>query len=182
VPFAFATTLRPHQGVREHVFGHGPDIAAAEADAATQIASEVIPPLVEATTGIASVCGFEESGKPSVVLPDRFPPGWRIVLGPLWRWTATGRAPCCLHCILTVGSGALAPLFERGAPACLRIFVGRKADGSAQADCRVDGTDRPEMAARIVERARLWPAEDGFTMRRQTLMLVPPGSTHGDPP
>ena len=52
----------------------------------------------------------------------------------------------------------------------LRLFAARDAEGTPQADCRVNGEDWEKGAQRVGEYARSWPAA-GYEFRKQYVVL-----------
>lgn len=75
--------------------------------------------------------------------------------------------PCCL---LTNSFGAFKELFEDREFYGVRMFAARDANGTPQADCRVNGEDWQKGAEALTAYARTWP-QAGFEFRKQYVVL-----------
>lgn len=78
--------------------------------------------------------------------------------------------PFCPCCLLTQSMGAFKPLFERPGSFGLRLFAMRGPDGSADADCRVNGEDFPAGKAALKQYVAKWPAA-GVEFRKQYVII-----------
>ena len=78
--------------------------------------------------------------------------------------------PFCPCCLLTRSFEAFKGLFETDAFYCLRLFAARDADGTPQADCRINGEDWERGAQALREYAATWPAA-GYEFRKQYVVL-----------
>jgi hypothetical protein len=102
----------------------------------------------------------------SVLTADR-----RVVLGPPLQMVQHPAAPTggddfCPCCLFTQSIAAFDDLLKDRAFHAIRLFVLRDAQGEIEADCRVDGIDRPSAAAALVKYAKTWP-DRGFEYRKQ---------------
>src|SRR5215510_12369335 len=75
--------------------------------------------------------------------------------------------PCCL---LTNSYGAFESLIESDGFFAIRLLAMRNGDGSAQADCRVNGEDWQAGQRALCDCARTWP-DAGFEVRKQYVVL-----------
>ena len=71
--------------------------------------------------------------------------------------------PCCLF---TNSIAAFDDLLKDRAFHGIRLFVTRDTNGEIEADCRVDGIDRPEAVAALIKYAQTWP-DRGLEYRKQ---------------
>ena len=100
----------------------------------------------------------------------------QIILGPPMHTVARevserGEAhdfcPCCL---LTNCIDAFLEKIEGDRFYGIRLFAARNADGTAEADCRIDGVDWPPGKAALLKYAATWPAR-GFEFRKQFVAI-----------
>jgi hypothetical protein len=104
----------------------------------------------------------------------------RAVLGPVVRM---GQQPppapggeeegghCfCPCCLLTRSFETFRPLIEGDQLYCLRMYAFRDADGTAGADCRINGEDFEVGAQALREYAKSWPPA-GIEYRKQLVIL-----------
>ena len=113
--------------------------------------------------------------KPGKESTSVLPPHRRVLMGPpLQMAQNTARlagdhefCPCCLftRCITDAQE-----LLHDDAFHGVRLFVTRDRDGFVQADFRVDGVDRPDLAGKLVEYAKTWP-ERGLEYRKQYVVI-----------
>lgn len=75
--------------------------------------------------------------------------------------------PCCLF---TNSYDAFKALFEGEGFFAMRLFAARDEDGSALADCRVNGDDYPAGAEALREYVTTWPLA-GYEYRKQYVIL-----------
>jgi hypothetical protein len=52
----------------------------------------------------------------------------------------------------------------------IRLFVSRDEEGHVEADCRLNGIERPEGAAALIRYAQSWP-DRGFEYRKQYVCI-----------
>ncbi|HEU4779993.1 MAG TPA: DUF6348 family protein [Steroidobacteraceae bacterium] len=102
--------------------------------------------------------------------PDR-----RVVLGPPVRMAQKtdplpGDHDFCPCCLFTSSIGAFEGLVNDEAFFGIRLFVSRDTEGHIEADCRVNGVDRPEGAAALARYAQSWP-DRGFEYRKQYVCI-----------
>jgi hypothetical protein len=99
----------------------------------------------------------------------------RVVLGPVRCMQQRPRAadgegqchePCCPCCLITNSLRAFDDLLRSDATFAIRLFAARAADGSASADCRVNGRDHEAGMSALREYARRWP-DAGIEYRKQ---------------
>lgn len=75
--------------------------------------------------------------------------------------------PCCMF---TSSIKQFQELVKSQSVCCVRLFVLRDADGSIEADCRVNGEDYPQGAQALTEYAGSWK-NHGFEFRKQYVVL-----------
>jgi hypothetical protein len=102
--------------------------------------------------------------------PDR-----RVVFGPTIQMAENpeavpGHDDFCPCCLFTKSTGAFDVLVRDKAFFGIRLFVSRSEDGHIEADCRVNGIDRPEGAAALTRYAKTWP-DRGFEYRKQYVCI-----------
>ena len=78
--------------------------------------------------------------------------------------------PFCRCCFLTNTFAAFKEMIEGDAFYGIRFFASRDADGTPQADCRVNGEDWEPGARAIREYVKTWP-DAGFEFRKQYVVL-----------
>lgn len=100
----------------------------------------------------------------------------RAVLGPVAHCMQAPRPsggdehPFCPCCLLTKSFEAFRQLMEADRFYGLRLFAARDADGTPQADCRVNGEDWEAGAAALRDYVATWPPA-GFEFRKQYVVL-----------
>lgn len=101
----------------------------------------------------------------------------RVILGPTQHLARQPLAtdgkdehPFCPCCLFTSGVDAFRELIARDTFYGIRLFAMRNADGSVQADCRVNGVDWPAGVAALVKYAQSWP-DRGFEFRKQYAVI-----------
>ena len=102
----------------------------------------------------------------------------RVVLGPIARFGGAKQDddpehPFCPCCLFTHGIESFQPLLQEDEVLGVRLFASRNADGTFEADCRVNGEDYPDGAAALREYAATW-AGTGFEFRKQYVVLCTP--------
>lgn len=100
----------------------------------------------------------------------------RIVFGPtshLASPTAQSEEehPFCPCCLFTQNFEAFKPVLESEETVGIRLFASRDGNGEISADCRVNGDDYPEGAARLMEYVRSWPSREGLEFRKQYVVI-----------
>jgi hypothetical protein len=109
----------------------------------------------------------------------------RALLGPVAHFAQQPAPvaedhPFCACCLLTNTLDAFRNLVESDDFFALRFFAARDADGSPQADCRVNGEDYDAGKAALIKYIEKWP-DRGFEFRKQYVVLqATPGSTGGN--
>jgi Family of unknown function (DUF6348) len=83
---------------------------------------------------------------------------------------AAEKHPFCPCCPLTNSFHAFKGLIEDDGFYGVRLFAARDAQGSPQADCRVNGEDWETGAEALREYVRTWP-EAGYEFRKQYVIL-----------
>lgn len=102
-------------------------------------------------------------------------PGRRILMGPPMQMAQNtarlaGDHEFCPCCLFTQCIGVTGDLLRDDAFYGVRLFVTRDRDGLIQADCRVNGVDRPDAAAKLMEYAKTWP-DRGLEYRKQYVII-----------
>ena len=111
----------------------------------------------------------------------------RALLGPIGHMAAHPAPaasevehPFCPCCLLTNTQAAFAPLIRSDDFFGIRLLAIRNDDGSAQADCRINGEDFRAGQQALCDYVQTWP-QAGYEFRKQyvvlqTLKSVGPGS------
>jgi hypothetical protein len=100
----------------------------------------------------------------------------RAVLGPVSYLVTSPQPgdadehPFCSCCLLTNTFEAFRPVFEADGFFGIRLFAARNEDGSAQADCRVNGQDWENGKLALRNYVDRWP-QAGFEFRKQYVIL-----------
>jgi len=101
----------------------------------------------------------------------------RAMLGPIGHITAhperaapDAEHPFCPCCFLTNTYEAFRPLVEAEGFYGIRLFAARNEDGSAQADCRVNGQDWKSGEHALRNYVDSWP-QAGFELRKQYVIV-----------
>ena len=172
-------------GLLEYQHACGPDVRAAVLSGFTQWSRLDLPALEDAIPGEEQQCLHM-----TMAIPERDgapPRRRRVVHGPTARWVADGAAqaedpdhPFCPCCMPQAIFEALQPVLMDDAPHGVRLFAIRNADGSVEADCRIDGEDFPEGAEALREYAAGWPGS-GAEFRKQYLVVRTLGDDEGGP-
>jgi hypothetical protein len=165
-------TLFP-KGVFEYQHSAGDTIADAVSKGLDQWVQLDFVPLLDSLKQKPDACTVMQmefpaaEGKPARVR--------RAVLGPvahlmLEKPTEEEEHPFCSCCFLTNSFEAFKDLIEGDGFYALRFFAARDQNGTAQADCRVNGEDwEPGMAA-LREYVKKWPTR-GYEFRKQYVVL-----------
>ena len=110
------------------------------------------------------------------IAPDSGALHRRIVLGPISHAVTESVShagpdhdfcPCCL---ITQSFDAFSSLFETDAFYGIRLFAAREADGTVQADCRINGEDFDVGRNALRQYALTWPSR-GFEYRKQYVIM-----------
>ena len=85
---------------------------------------------------------------------------------------ASGQAehPFCPCCLLTNTFETFEPLIESDRFFAIRLLAMRNGDGSARADCRVNGEDWEAGQQALCDYAGTWP-DAGFEVRKQYVVV-----------
>jgi len=151
-------------GIFEYQHSSGADIRESLAKGFKDWAEYDLPVLLDAQRDKATLCMVAE------MEPDR-----RLVFGPpVHMAQKTGGAPSehefCPCCLVTKNIDAFDDLLRDGKFHGIRLFVSRDAEGRIEADCRVNGVDRPEGAEALKRYAKSWP-DRGLEYRRQYVCI-----------
>lgn len=105
----------------------------------------------------------------------------RIVLGPIAHFQQQPPAadapqeehPFCPCCLFTRNFEAFRALVEGQGFCAVRLYALREADGTAGADCRVNGEDYADGMRQLSSYVGTWPGE-GFEFRKQYIVIQDP--------
>ena len=169
-------------GVFEYQHATGGDTRESFAAGFKSWAEVDLPVFLDAQRSKATVCMFLVRS-PGTDPASALPPDRRVVFGPTVQMAQQAEpagidhefCPCCLF---TNSIGAFDDLLKDRAFHGIRLFVTRDTDGQIQADCRVNGIDRPAAAEALVKYAQAWP-DRGLEYRKQYVCVqtwVPPDS------
>jgi hypothetical protein len=107
----------------------------------------------------------------------------RVIFGPPLRVgsakTTAEEHPFCPCCLFTNCHAAFRELMLDSKFCAIRLFAMRNADGSAEADCRVNGEDWPAGIDALAEYAKTWPFS-GTEYRKQYVCIQSLDETVGD--
>ena len=156
-------------GVFEFQHATGNDIRESFAAGFKSWAEVDLPVFLDALRSKATACMFlvrPPGDAASALGPDR-----RVVFGPTVQMVqqsapGSGDHEFCPCCLFTNSIGAFEDLLKDRAFYGIRIFVTRDTDGQIQADCRVNGIDRPVAVDALVKYAQAWP-DRGLEYRKQ---------------
>jgi hypothetical protein len=151
-------------GVFEYQHSSGADIRDSFAKGFRHWAEYDLPVFLDAQRDTATLCMVAE------MKPDR-----RLVFGPPVHMAQKADAkpsehdfcPCCLT---TKNIDAFDDLLRDGKFHGIRLFVSRDAQGGIEADCRVNGIDRPAGVEALKRYARSWP-DRGVEYRKQYVCI-----------
>jgi hypothetical protein len=110
----------------------------------------------------------------------------RVVCGPAARFGGSAHAddpdhPFCPCCLFTRGLDAFRPLLDADEVLGVRLFAARNADGTFEADCRVNGEDYPDGVEALRAYAATWPGT-GFEFRKQYVIVCTPAGQDAPAP
>lgn len=147
------------------------------------------PPLIDALRTKPEVCTMLEMTFPAKdAAPARVR---RAILGPTMHYMASPSAsnedstraadalaqgeagdahPFCPCCLLTKSFEAFRELIEGDGFYGLRLYAMRDAEGTPEADCRVNGDDWEKGAQALRDYVKTWP-DAGFEFRKQYVVL-----------
>jgi hypothetical protein len=102
-------------------------------------------------------------------------PNRRIVFGPTIQMAeqpeaVPGQDDFCPCCLFSKNVAGFQDLLKDDTFYGVRLFVSRNQEGLIEADCRVNGVDRPEGAAALERYAKTWPKR-GFEYRKQYVAI-----------
>jgi len=151
-------------GIFEYQHSSGADIRDSFAKGFKDWAEYDLPVFLDALQVKAALCMVAE------MKPER-----RLVFGPpVHMAQKAGAAPSehdfCPCCLVTRNIDAFDDLLRDGNFHGLRLFVMRDSEGRIEADCRVNGIDRPEGAEALRRYAQTWP-DRGSEYRRQYVCI-----------
>ena len=161
-------------GVFEFQHSTGDDVRDSFAQGFKAWAELDLPVFQDAQRDEVTVCMFMQMSpgqeSTSFLAPDR-----RLVLGPPVQMTQKtepmpGEHSFCPCCLFTQSIGAFDDLVKGKAFCGVRLFVMRDADGHIDADCRVNGIDRPEGVEALKRYAQTWP-DRGTEFRKQYVCI-----------
>jgi hypothetical protein len=161
-------------GVFDYQHATGNDLRESFAAGFRSFADVDLPVFLDALRDTAKDCMYMEMSPNreggSALTADR-----RIVLGPPLQMVARpaaakGEHDFCPCCLFTNSIEAFDDLLKDRAFYAVRLFVMRDAEGGIEADCRVNGIDRPAAVAALVKYAKTWP-DRGLEYRKQYVCL-----------
>ena len=99
----------------------------------------------------------------------------RVVLGPVMHYRnqpplSDDEHPFCPCCLITNSFEPFRDLIETDGFYGVRLFAARVEDGSAEADCRVNGEDWEKGMQALRKYAATWP-EAGYEFRKQYVVM-----------
>jgi len=161
-------------GVFEYQTASGTDVRDSFAKAFKSWAEFDLPVFLDALRDQAKTCMVMQmtpGGESTSVLP----PDRRLVFGPTLQMavnpeTIKGDHDFCPCCLFTNSIDAFDDLLRNKDFYGVRLFVSRDAEGRIEADCRVNGIDRPQAAAALARYAKTWP-DRGFEYRKQYVCI-----------
>lgn len=162
------------RGIFEYQYSSGTDLRDSFTQAFKSWADLDLPVFLDAQRAKPVTCMFMQmtpgSESKSVLPADR-----RLVFGPTLQMAQNpepikGAHDFCPCCLFTNSIDAFDDLLKDKAFYGVRLFVSRDAEGRIQADCRVNGVDRPEGAAALQRYAQTWP-DRGFEYRKQYVCI-----------
>ena len=161
-------------GVFDFQHASGKDLRASLAAGFKSFAEFDLPVFLDALRETAKDCTY------MIMSPDReaessATPDRRLVLGPplqMVQRTArvAGEHDFCPCCLFTNSLPAFDDLVKDRGFYAIRLFVVRDAAGDIEADCRVNGIDRPSGAEALVKYAQSWP-DRGLEYRQQYVCI-----------
>jgi hypothetical protein len=177
------------EGLFEYQHSTGDSVADSICRGFDQWAQVDFPPLIDALKPKPQTCTMLEITFPAKdASPARIR---RATLGPIMHYMASPSAnnehtthpadalaqgdagdahPFCPCCLLTKSFEAFRELIEGDGVYGLRLYAMRDAEGTPQADCRVNGDDWEKGAQALRDYVRTWPAA-GFEFRKQYVVL-----------
>ncbi|HEU5136444.1 MAG TPA: DUF6348 family protein [Steroidobacteraceae bacterium] len=175
------SSLKP-SGLFEYQHSSGTDLRDSFAKGFKTWADLDLPVFLDAQRARATDCMVMEM-KPGQESQSVLPAGRRVVLGPTLHMAQNtqvieGEHEFCPCCLFTNSIGAFDALLRDEDFHGVHLFVSRDAEGLIEADCRVDGIDRPEGAAALTVYAKSWP-DRGFEYRKQYLCIQTRGRENG---
>jgi hypothetical protein len=161
-------------GVFEYQHSSGKDLRESFATGFKSFVELDLPVFHDALRETAKDCTFmvmssgREAGLPPAA--DR-----RLVFGPPLQMVqhvapASVEHDFCPCCLFTNSLPAFDDLVNDGAFHAIRLFVMRSEAGEIEADCRVNGLDRPSGAEALVKYAQSWP-DRGLEYRKQYVCI-----------
>jgi len=174
-------------GLFEYQHSTGDSSAGAIRKGFDQWAQADFPPLIDALRPKPQTCTMLEMAFPA---EDGAPARVRrAILGPVMHYMASPSAnnegssrtadalgqegdahPFCPCCLLTRSFEAFRELVVGDAVYGLRLYAMRDAEGTPQADCRVNGDDWEKGAQALRDYVKTWP-DAGFEFRKQYVVL-----------
>jgi hypothetical protein len=156
-------TLIP-RGVFEYQHASGNDLRSAFAQGFKGWAELDLPVFLDALSASAATCMV------AAMEPDR-----RLVFGPPVQMAQKngpirGEHDFCPCCLFTKNADAFDELLRDQSFHGIRFFVSRDAQGHIEADCRVNGVERPAAAAALMRYAKGWP-DRGVEYRKQYVCI-----------
>jgi hypothetical protein len=176
-------------GLFEYQHSTGDSVAESIRKGFDQWAQVDFPPLTDALRPKPQTCTMLEMAFPAKdAAPARVR---RAILGPVMHYMASPSAsnegsthtadapaqaeaddahPFCPCCLLTRSFQAFRELIEGDGFYGLRLYAMRDAEGTPQADCRVNGDDWEKGAQALRDYVKTWP-DAGFEFRKQYVVL-----------
>jgi hypothetical protein len=161
-------------GVFEYQHSSGKDIRESFAAGFKSFAELDLPVFLDALRETAKDCMYmvmsPDRESTSLLAADR-----RLVFGPPLQMVQqsapiAGDHDFCSCCLFTNSIEAFGDLVKDRGFYAIRLFALRNADGEIEADCRVNGIDRPAGAEALMKYAKSWP-DRGFEYRKQYVCI-----------
>jgi hypothetical protein len=161
-------------GVFEYQHSSGTDIRDSFAKGFKSWTDLDLPVFLDALRARPTTCMVMEM-KPGGESNSVLPPDRRVVFGPTLQMAQNpeviaGEHEFCPCCLFTNSIGAFGDLLRDRNFHGLRLFVSRDTQGQIQADCRVNGVDRPEGVAELIRYAQTWQ-DRGVEYRKQYVCI-----------
>lgn len=161
-------------GIFEYQYSSGTDVRDSFAKAFQSWADLDLPVFLDAQRAKATTCMVMQAS-PGSESSSALPPDRRLVFGPTLQMvqnpeTIKGKHDFCPCCLFTNSIDAFDALLKDKAFYGIRLFASRDAEGRIEADCRVNGVDRPEAAAALMRYVQTWP-DRGFEYRKQYVCI-----------
>lgn len=161
-------------GVFEFQHSQGDTVAESIAKGFDMWMQTDLPVFLDALRQKPEQCSFLQIAPSSSESP--FPAKRRVVLGPishLVRRAAENKEddhPFCPCCLFTKTGSVWKEMISASAFYGVRLFAMRDTNGTASADCRINGEDWPAGKAALIDYVNSWP-DLGVEFRKQYIIL-----------